>query len=163
MKHRKFLFTLLLGVGLLSACGSATKTDESTESQVLTFGAEVNQEAAVSIADLQQKVEADSALVTDVTLKGEIQAVCKAKGCWMTLKKPDGSTVRVTFKDYALFMPADIVGREVVVHGEAKVKKTSVEELKHYAEDAGKSEEEVNKITQAEVSLSFEADGVKVL
>jgi hypothetical protein len=36
----------------------------------------------------------------------------------------------------------------------------SVEMLRHYAEDAGKSKEEIMKITEPETKLSFEADGV---
>ena len=38
----------------------------------------------------------------------------------------------------------------------------SVEMLRHYAEDAGDSEEEILKITEAEYELSFIADGVLI-
>ncbi|MBK8328994.1 MAG: DUF4920 domain-containing protein [Bacteroidetes bacterium] len=30
--------------------------------------------------------------------------MCQKKGCWMELKNNDGTTLRVTFKDYG-FMP----------------------------------------------------------
>ena len=42
----------------------------------------------------------------------------------------------------------------------AFVTEISVNELKHYAEDAGKSEEEIAEITEAEKTFAFEADGV---
>jgi hypothetical protein len=39
----------------------------------------------------------------------------------------------------------------------------SVKALRHYAEDAGKSVEEINKITQPEFKLNFEGDGIKLV
>ena len=77
----------------------------------------------------------------------------------MKLDMGNDKIVRVTFKDYGFFMPLDATG-EVVVNGIAYVKETSVADLKHYAEDAGKSAEEIAKITEPEVTMSFEADGV---
>ena len=69
-------------------------------------------------------------------------------------------TVMVRFKDYGFFMPLNSDGKEVIVEGKAFVRETSVDELKHYAEDAGKSKEEIAKITEPERTLSFEAIGV---
>jgi hypothetical protein len=40
------------------------------------------------------------------------------------------------------------------------VSETSVEELRHYAEDAGKSQEEIEAITEPKKTYSFVADGV---
>ena len=57
-------------------------------------------------------------------------------------------------------MPLDSKDREVIVEGKAFVKITPVEELKHYAEDAGKSLEEIAKITEPKTEFAFEADGV---
>jgi hypothetical protein len=48
----------------------------------------------------------------------------------------------------------------VILNGKAFVKITTVAELQHYAEDAGKSKEEVAKITSAKKEFAFEADGV---
>jgi hypothetical protein len=67
--------------------------------------------------------------------------------------------VMVKFKDYGFFVPTDATG-EVIVNGKAFVKETSVDELQHYAEDAGKSPEEIAKITEPKKTLSFLADGV---
>jgi hypothetical protein len=36
----------------------------------------------------------------------------------------------------------------------------AVEDLRHYAEDEGKSKEEIAKITEPLVELAFEAEGV---
>ena len=99
----------------------------------------------------------------DLQITGEVVDVCKKKGCWMTLKMPDGEDVRVTFKDYAFFMPKDIVGKKVALDGTAKKQTISAETLRHYAEDAHQSAEEVAKITEPKKELAFEAKGVVIL
>jgi hypothetical protein len=66
----------------------------------------------------------------------------------------------VKFKDYGFFMPKDIAGREVIMEGTAYREVVSVDELKHLAKDAGKSEEEIAKITEPKEELQFLAHGV---
>jgi hypothetical protein len=94
-----------------------------------------------------------------VKTTGKIQEVCSKKGCWMKLDMGDDQVVRVTFKDYGFFMPLNADG-EVIIHGNAYVSETSVDDLKHYAEDAGKSQEEIDAITSPERTFAFVADGV---
>ncbi|WP_426327142.1 DUF4920 domain-containing protein [Pedobacter sp. R-06] len=101
--------------------------------------------------------------IVDMKIEGKVVDVCKKKGCWMTLEMPNGDPMRVTFKDYAFFMPMDIVGKKVVLDGLAKKQTISVETLRHYAEDAKKSPEEVAKITDPKKELAFEAKGVVIL
>ncbi|MEH3113289.1 DUF4920 domain-containing protein [Pedobacter terrae] len=101
--------------------------------------------------------------VADMKIEGKVVDVCKKKGCWITLEMPNGDPMRVTFKDYAFFMPMDIVGKKVVLDGLAKKQTISVETLRHYAEDAKKSPEEVAKITDPKKELAFEAKGVVIL
>ncbi len=69
----------------------------------------------------------------------------------------------VKFKDYGFFMPKDIVGKEVVLDGEATVTETSVKQLKHYAKDAGKSKKEIAQIKAPKKETVFVANGVLVL
>lgn len=99
----------------------------------------------------------------EMKIEGKVVDVCKKKGCWMTLEMPNGDPMRVTFKDYAFFMPKDIVGKKVVLDGLAKKQTISVETLRHYAEDAKKTPEEVAKITDPKKELAFEAKGVVIL
>ena len=77
----------------------------------------------------------------------------------MRLDLENDEEVMVRFKDYGFFMPLNATG-EVIINGKAFVTEISVNELKHYAEDAGKSEEEIAAITTAEKTFAFEADGV---
>ena len=90
----------------------------------------------------------------------KVTSVCQAKGCWMTLNLEDNEEVMVKFKDYGFFVPKDIAGKEVIINGKAYVKEVPVEELRHYAEDAGKSEQEIALITEPKRTYSFLADGV---
>ena len=60
-------------------------------------------------------------------------------------------------------MPKNIADKEVIVQGKAFIAEVSIEEQRHYAEDAGKSEEEIAVIIQVEKTLSFEADGVLLI
>jgi hypothetical protein len=100
--------------------------------------------------------------VNDIQVEGEVNAVCQAKGCWMTVNLDNGQTMRVTFKEYGFFVPKNLAGTKVVFKGKPEVRTTPVEELRHYAKDAGKSEAEILAITEPEVALSFVADGVLV-
>lgn len=99
----------------------------------------------------------------DMKITGEVVEVCKKKGCWMTLKMADGEPMRVTFKDYAFFMPKDIVGKTVALDGIAKKQTISASQLRHYAQDAKKSPEEIAKITADKNEIAFEAKGVVIL
>ena len=70
--------------------------------------------------------------------------------------------MRVRFKDYAFFVPKDLSGKTAVLDGYAYNNITSVAQLRHYAQDAGKSEAEIEKITEPEVNLEYEAQSVIV-
>lgn len=124
------------------------------------FGEKIKEKGAIPAAELPNKLGDKEKMTAKVT--GTVESVCQAKGCWMKVKTADGQTMRVSFKDYGFFVPKDIAGKTVVIEGEAKVKTTPVAELQHYAEDAGKSKEEIAKITEPKRELTFVADGVIV-
>ena len=98
----------------------------------------------------------------DVKIEGKILSSCPMKGCWMKIKA-DQDTILVRFKDYWFFVPKNgIEGGKAIVNGKISVEKLSVKQLRHYAEDAGKSQEEINLIKDPQVSLTFLADGVYI-
>ncbi|WP_339727279.1 DUF4920 domain-containing protein [Maribacter stanieri] len=98
----------------------------------------------------------------NLQFKSKVKEVCKVKGCWMIVELPKGEQAMVRFKDYAFFMPADILEKEVVLNGLAFVEEMSVEDQQHYAKDAGKTDIEIAKITAPKRTFSFEATGVLV-
>jgi len=97
-----------------------------------------------------------------VVFKAKTDKVCQAKGCWMTLSLDQENEVLVKFKDYGFFVPTNLDKQEVTVKGKAFIEEVSVEEQRHYAEDAGKSASEIAKITEPKKTLRFQATGVLV-
>lgn len=96
----------------------------------------------------------------NVKIEGEILSSCPMKGCWMKIRA-EKDTILVRFKDYGFFVPKEgIEGDKAIINGKMSIETLSVELLRHYAEDAGKSKNEIKKITKPEVSLTFLADGV---
>ena len=97
-----------------------------------------------------------------IQLEGEILSSCPKKGCWMEMKF-DNDTVFIKFKDYGFFVPKnDIEGKKASINGILSSEIVSVRELRHYAEDAGKSDLEISKIKNPKLKFSFLADGVKI-
>jgi len=127
-----------------------------------SFGEKISPEDVLTTEEMLTKYEqmavGDS---MEITFKGKVNSVCQAKGCWMKLDlgKPETESF-VRFKDYKFFVPMDSKDAEAIIKGKAYKEETSVEELKHYAKDAGKSEEEIAAITEPKVEYTFLADGV---
>ncbi len=127
------------------------------------FGAEISADGAISYADLLEKMEGQES-VEGVKVEGMVEAVCQTKGCWMNIEGGEGNEdLFVQFEDYGFFMPKDIAGRKVVMEGRAYRAVTTVDELRHFAEDEGKSEEEIAAITEPLEELKFMATGVVLL
>lgn len=160
------LFTILALAVLVTACKSG-KEDQKTEKKEVvevayeSFGEKITDQDYLSSTDVLSKYKDLKVGDTlDVKFASTIKEMCSKKGCWMKLPTEEDQTVMVRFKDYGFFMPLNSEGKEVIVAGKAFVKETSVDELKHYAEDAGKSKEEIAKITEPKLELAFEASGV---
>lgn len=140
---------------------SAKQSVEKEVVSYLSFGDEIADDGALTLTDMSDKYktlkEGDT---LNIKFASSINKVCKTKGCWMNLDLGNEEEAFVNFKDYGFFMPLNSEGKEVIVEGKAFLKVTTVEELRHFAEDEGKSAEEVAKITEPEHTLAFEANGV---
>ena len=130
------------------------------QNNVSYHGKKISEKGALPATQLATRMADKDKMSAKV--EGTVESVCKMKGCWMKVKTGDGQTMRVTFKDYGFFVPKDIVGKTVVVEGTAETTTTPVDELRHYAQDAGESKEEIEKITEPEKALTFVAEGVIV-
>jgi Domain of unknown function (DUF4920) len=151
----------ILGIfGFCFVAFLAQAQDITPAAKGVTYGEGTTVDGAVALSNVETKME-NGKFSGKAT--GKVVSVCQEKGCWMKVEKSGGETVMVKFKDYGFFMPKDIVGKEVVLDGEATVKETSVKQLKHYAQDAGKSKEEISKIKAPKKELIFVAKGVLVL
>ncbi len=95
-------------------------------------------------------------------VKGKIISTCPMKGCWMNMLVAN-DTVLVRFKDYGFFVPKQgVEGSSAIINGFLSVDTLSVAQLRHYADDAGKNNEEIMKIKKPKITLSFLADGVAI-
>ena len=122
----------------------------------------VDENAVISVSELVARMDKSKEPQT-ATIKAPLSAVCQNAGCWVQVSKPDGKPLMVRFKNHFTIPPSTPVGTEAYIHGVAYWDTVSVKALRHYAEDAGKSVEEINKITQPEFKLNFEGDGIKLV
>lgn len=126
------------------------------------YGAKTTAKGAIDIAKLPAALaKKDSIGQTKVIAK--VLDVCPKKGCWMKVQVDDSTTAFVKMKDYGFFVPLDVIGKTVVLDTEAKLKTTSVNELRHYAEDAKKPQAEIDAITEPKKEIRLLANGILVL
>lgn len=125
------------------------------------YGERVDPDGMVDIARIPAQLAKTPTF--DTKVKAKIIDVCPKKGCWLKLQVNDSTTALVKMKDYGFFLPLAAKGKTVVLEGEVKIKNTSVEELRHYAEDAKKSKEEIAAITKPEKEIRFTAKGIMIL
>lgn len=125
------------------------------------YGAKTDASNAVVATQLPVMLKAKDTVA--VKVKAKVLDACSKKGCWMTLQINDTTQAFVKMKDYAFFVPMDIVGKTVVLDGISYVKTTSVAELKHYAEDGKKSQAEIDAITKPKSEIRMMANGILVV
>lgn len=157
------VFTLFAACSSPAAEGQGEAKDTTATAQaapaVKHFGDSITADGAMAIADFVSATAGKDSL--DAKVDCEIITSCQKKGCWMDVKLADGTPMKVRFKDYGFFVPTEgLEGKHAVIQGRAVKEVTDVAALKHYAEDAGKSPEEIAKITEPETNWSFTADGV---
>ena len=153
----------IIVTGLMFACNSGTikqqqATDVTDKDENGYYGEQISVENLVSGEKVITMLgEQDSVWVS---MKSKIVSNCQKSGCWMDLDVGNEDVIKVTFKDYAFFIPLDSEGKTATVEGFAKKELIPVDMLKHYAEDEGKSQEEIDAITEPELAYTFEAIGV---
>jgi len=134
---------------------------EEVKVDYASFGKKITTENALSKDEMISKFKTLKIGDTlEVKFASKVNKVCKTKGCWMKIDLGDEQESMVKFKDYGFFVPMNSEERKVVVSGKAYVSEVSVDDLKHFAKDAGKTTEEIALITTSKFTYSFLADGV---
>jgi len=154
---------LLAMVMITVACQPTekAKTEETPQITYASYGETITAEEAVDIRTIAQLMADKDSL--DVKLTGEIEKTCKMKGCWMTVKTSDNSTMRVSFANYGFFVPKEgMEGKTAVMQGKVSKIVNSVETLRHFAQDEGKTAEEIAAITEPVEEYTFVATGVLI-
>jgi len=146
-----------------NAFAKAETVNSTTQEEYTSYGAQISPENSLTKSEVAERyaalAEGDTTLVK---FEAPINAVCAAKGCWMRLDITEEEQVFVKFKDYGFFVPTDTNNGTAIVEGKAYLEEVSVDELRHMAEDAGKSKAEIAAITKPERELRFMADGVLI-
>lgn len=124
------------------------------------FGEPVMKNKALNITEVLKSENAYRG--KEIVVSGLVEKVCVKKGCWLNLKA-DQKTVRVTFKDYGIFVPSSFLGKSVVLKGIFDMKEESIERRKHLMEDEGRSRADIDQIKTAHKIYSVVASGIETI
>ena len=157
---KKILFAAVLFTALAANAQETPEKEKVQAAKGVVYGKVSDEKKIVPVDELKNKLVDDK---FEGQVQGKVVEVCQAEGCWIKIQRTDGTSMMVRSKDHAFLMPANIVGKTVVIEGTAVIKEISEDLRKHYAEDAGKSKEEIAKIKGPEKDVQFAAKGVKVI
>ncbi len=155
MKKLLFLLTIVM-----SSISLMAQPPKGPAKKGMTFGIKTTAEGAVAANELTNVMAEKT--TADVKVKGTVTEVCKAEGCWIRMQTASG-TMLIKMKDHSFTVPLALNGKTIVADGIAELKETSVEMLKHYAQDAGKSKAEIESITAPKKEIVLQAKGILVL
>lgn len=152
------------GIAMVS-CKKDSKIAESTKKMenFEIFGDSISSERILSsseMLDFYKNLKTGDTV--SVAFESVVKEVCQRKGCWMNVSLNDSVSSFVRFTDYAFFVPMNAANQNVVMEGKAFIDVVSIDELRHFAEDAGKSSEEIAEITEPKITFAFKADGVAI-
>lgn len=156
---------LLTGLFFASLTLSAQETGIAPATKGQEYGSGVSEAQTFDVysADKLVRELQGKDKLENLVIRAEVSGVCEKKGCWLTLVNDMDTRVFVKMKDYAFFLPQDILGKTILLDADAEKMVTSVKELQHYAKDAGKSAAEIAKITKPQTEIRVLASGIKVV
>lgn len=156
---RRSVLLLFLILGFAACQPKATETPVPVAPTYSYFGDSISVDNPLGAQAVLDSLSVRDSI--ELTFTSTIAEVCQAKGCWMDVKLGD-QLMMVKFWDYAFFVPKDAAGKTVVMKGWAKKNTSSVEWLKHKAQDAGASQDSIDKITEPSIGYDFMATGVAI-
>jgi len=120
-----------------AALADVTRLSEPVEvtDDAEVFGAPLDADARSASLETLLDNPADY-LDTPVRVEARISQVCQKKGCFMIASSGDRA-VRISFKDYAFFVPTDTSGKTVTLTGTLIERELSEKQAAHFREDAG--------------------------
>ncbi|MEM6392272.1 MAG: DUF4920 domain-containing protein [Planctomycetota bacterium] len=163
------MLVVALALGLAGATGAGAPATQPA-SDPLTYAAygEPMDAAAleaeiVAVADALSHPEAH--LDRSVRLRGVVEKVCQKAGCWMQLGDGElgqGLFIKFTCPINGRLIPMDAVGKTAEVFGELRIVEISEARARHYAEDDGKSPEEIAKIVGPQKMVTMASPSARV-
>lgn len=164
MKH---LYTAILAAAVLVGFSGSTLHNHGGHDKQASYAVYAKDEDKAKVdVHSPQPLPLETAVQPEqlnkrIRVQATVEDVCRVKGCWMQLTDGD-RIIRVTFRDYGFFVPMDIAGKTVIADGVITETFISEADARHYAEDAGASEEEIEKIVGDRTELSMVADAVLI-
>lgn len=159
----KYILTVLVLSIVLHTNAQAPKGNAKPGDSYGTPFPENNTLETLSSDLLFKRLTPESKDTLFVIISGKVKDACSAKGCWLTMELPQDHELMMKMQDYAFFVPTAIIGKNIEAFGRVFIKTVSVEDLQHYAEDAGKSKAEIEKINTPERQYRFVARGIRVI
>lgn len=137
---------------------AVTKATTASAGDVIKRGAPLGESPALTVNKIMSDPQAH--LGKKLMVEGKIERVCPNRGCWMELVDKSGETrMRITFKDYAFFVPTDSKGMNVKAEGELTAKKLDKAEVEHLTSEGAQIK--TNADGTANI-YSFVANGVEL-
>jgi hypothetical protein len=160
--NKFILLSASISMSILFSCQNSGKQTNAKQSEVSSdqhhFGQTITKENAKETLELPNLFVTDSVAVK---LTGKVVNVCQHSGCWLTLAFGK-EELMVNLKDQAFSVPKDISGKTAWVDGIAYRELIDVETLKQIADENGKSQEEIDAITEPVYDYTVEVTGVIV-
>lgn len=151
---------LAASASALTGCHHPTRAQYDATHGWNVYGALVTTQREVDPEITASQVAEYAGTDRRVVLSGTVSDVCRTMGCWLEIEDSDGARVLVMNKDHAFFIPRNARGRLVHAVGFAVREEHSVDFLKHLAMDAGKSQAEIDAITEPKTRVLFIAEAV---
>ena len=149
MYTRTIVSSIALSICVLFAQYAAAEVTRLSEPVEVTddaeiFGAPLNADAKpmALAALLDNPVDY---VDTAVRIESRISQVCQKKGCFM-IASSGTHAVRISFKDYAFFVPTDTSGKTVTVTGTLIERTLTEEQAAHFRDDAGSDDIQAGKV-----------------
>jgi hypothetical protein len=133
------LFAVAAGAEVIRLSEPVAVTDDAE-----VFGAPLDADANPTSLEALLDSPLDY-LGAPVRIEARISQVCQKKGCFMIATSGEHA-VRISFKDYAFFVPTDTGGKTVTLTGTVIERTISDEQAAHFREDAGSDAIQAGKV-----------------
>lgn len=149
MNKRTVISSMALSICVLVAQYAVAEVTRLSEPVEVTddaeiFGAPLNADAKPMTLEALLD-NPDDYVDTAVRVESRISQVCQKKGCFM-IASSGTHAVRISFKDYAFFVPTDTSGKTVTVTGTLIERTLTEEQAAHFRDDAGSDTIQAGKV-----------------
>ncbi len=157
---KRILF-FVFASAMMGGCDHSSDAKKTAPATAEFYGEKFDTTGAVAQQAMIAQVTGSDTI--PVKFVANIVETCAHAGCWMTVENPGGFPMYVYMKDHAFGVPlSGCANLKCIVSGFAYQDTISVKMLKHFAEDAKKSQAEIDAITEPQLGVAVTATGVMI-